>query len=501
VTRPNEEADDVPEVLLVDFDALFWRVWHSTKDEDDAEAPARRTVAQIREWSRTWERLAVCHDVGRTWRHELSSVYKANREAKPEHARAQRRNALEMLTREGFLLWAADGFEADDVIASACRALAPLRCVVATADKDLHQLVSPRVVVLAPDGNFRGEEFVREKFGVPPSYLGDWLAIVGDASDNVAGVDGIGPKGATALLQKYGSLLGVIDAARDETTEIKPKARQSLLESEAKLALAVKLVTLREDVTGIEWGDVHKPRRLAEAPHFERSERDMSDETETQKQTTEQTTDLALAEEPAVPATTAQIVPIDHETAARPLAPRPAEWQHSLEPQTIKGAYWLAERLNNSRLFAGAFSTPDQMFAAILLARSHGVETMKVLMPGMVHNIKGKLTMSAQMIVGLVLRSGKAEYFECVESTAARAVYVTKRRGGRNEMRLEFTIEEARAAGYLAKQDSAWQKTPETMLRHRCETELARMAYPDVVGGLYSPEEMIDADARPERAA
>lgn len=487
-------SEEVPRILLVDFDGLYWRIWHSTKDEDEAEAPARRTVAQIREWARTWEHIAVCHDVGRTWRHELSSLYKANREAKPEHAQAQRRNALEMLEREGFLLWAAEGFEADDVLASAARALAPAKVVIATADKDLHQLVSERVVVLAPDGNFRGADFVREKFGVGPAQLGDWLALVGDSSDNIAGVDGIGPKWATWLLRSYRDILGVLDAARDETTEIKPKQRQSILESEQKLALAVKLVTLREDVTGIKWGDVHKPRRQAAAPHFERSEQDMSDEMTDEREAPAmvEQQNQPPQEEDAQPTQTAQIVPIEQaqQPAQTTALARPADWQQSLEPQTIKGAWWLAERLNNSRLFSAAFATPDAMFAAILLARSHGIETMKVLMPGMVHNIKGKLTMSAQMIVGLVLRSGKAEYFECVESTAARAVYVTKRKGGRNEMRLEFTIEEARAAGYLAKQDSSWQKTPKTMLRHRCETELARMAYPDVVGGLYTPDEL-----------
>ena len=230
----------------------------------------------------------------------------------------------------------------------------------------------------------------------------------------------------------------------------------------------------------------------------------MSDETQTETQEPETNTQPAQpTQEEQAPQQTAQIVQFDptQQQAHAVAIVRPTEWQQSLEPQTLRDAYAVAKTLSNSRLFSASFSTPDAVFAAILLARAHGVEAMKVLMPGMVHNIKGKLTMSAQMIVGLVLRSGKAEYFECVESTAARAVYVTKRKGGRNEMRLEFTLEEARAAGYLAKQDSSWQKTPKTMLRHRCETELARMAYPDVVGGLYSPEEMLDVDARPERAA
>jgi hypothetical protein len=180
---------------------------------------------------------------------------------------------------------------------------------------------------------------------------------------------------------------------------------------------------------------------------------------------------------------------------------RPSEFALSLEPMTHGECKEVARILCDSRLFQQTFSTPQAVFSAIMLARSHGLGLMQVLMPGMVHNIKGKIAMSAQMIVGLVLRSGKAEYFDCVETTSQKAVFVTRRVGSKRETVLEFTIEEAKAAGYLGKPDSSWQKTPKTMLRHRCETELARLVYPDVVGGLYTPQEFEDAEVRPERAA
>lgn len=488
------------ELLLVDFDAVYWQAWHSQSAEDDADLCARRTVGRIREWSKSWEHVAVCHDVGRSWRHDVSSVYKANREAKPAHAMAQRRNALEQLRSEGFPLWSAEGYEADDVIASAAVAARArgAQVIIATADKDLHQLLGDGVRILdTRGGDFRGPEFVVEKWGVKVDQLGDWLALVGDASDNIAGVPKVGATTATKLLVAYGSILGILDAARDESSPLTPKLREALLASQQSLALGVRLVELRKDVP-VDLEQALRPRRAqVTEPQFDSTQEDqVSDEQETHQS--------AQDDQPEQTSTSSAIVefaPTQQVAEVKAIAIRPPDWQQSLEPQTLRDAYMLAKTLHNSRLFAGTFANESSIFAGVLLARAHGLETMKVLMPGMVHNIKGKLTLSAQMIVGLVLRSGKAEYFDCVESTSERAVYVTKRKGAKHEVRFEFSLEEARAAGYLGKPDSAWQKTPKTMLRHRCETELARAVYPDVVGGLYSPEEMLDADVRQERVA
>lgn len=487
------------ELLLVDFDAVYWQAWHSQAAEDDADLCARRTVGRIRDWACSWSALGVCCDVGRSWRHELSSVYKANREAKPAHAMAQRRNAIEQLRREGFVVWSAEGFEADDVIASATVAARArgANVIIATADKDLHQLLGDGVRILdTRGGDFRGPEFVADKWGIRVDQLGDWLALVGDASDNVAGVPKVGATTATKLLNAYGSILGILDAARDESSPLTPKLREALLASQQTLALGVRLIELRKDVP-VPIDEAFRPRKQhIEEPAFEQQEEPVSEETETQ-----QTNQEEQHEQPAQSAAIVEFAQSQQMAEVRPIAIRPPDWQQSLEPQTLRDAYMLAKTLHNSRLFAGTFANESSIFAGVLLARAHGLETMKVLMPGMVHNIKGKLTLSAQMIVGLVLRSGKAEYFDCIESSSERAVYVTKRKGAKHEVRFEFSIEEARAAGYLGKPDSAWQKTPKTMLRHRCETELARAVYPDVVGGLYSPEEMLDADLRQERVA
>lgn len=507
-------AISVSDIILIDFDAIYWRHWHTTKPEDSAEQPAIGAVAHVRRLRATCNHAIVCVDAPRTWRHELSPTYKSSRAEKPPHAIAQRRNAIQMLEEQGFRPLTVAGFESDDVIASACKwALSrtylnngptngkPVHnVIVATMDKDLHQLVGDRVKVLTLDkGEYRGPEYVRERYGIGPELLGDWLALVGDASDTIAGVPGVGPKTATSLLQKYGSLLGILEAARDQTTDMTPRGRSALLDNQAQLALARKLVTLRDDLA-IDWASYMTDQSTQgqgaqEAMMEDEDAAPESEERPAAPEATKSEPKVMVEQARPKPAQTTALATIQERVV------RPTEFALSLEPMTHSESRHVAKWLCDSRLFQQTFATQDQVYAAIMIARSHGLPLMQVLMPGMVHSIKGKISMSAQMIVGLVLRSGKAASWDCIETTSQRAVFATQRVGSKRETQLEFTIEEARAAGYLGKPDSSWQKTPKTMLRHRCETELARLVYPDVVGGLYTPQEFEDAEARPERAA
>lgn len=496
------------DLILIDFDAVYWRHWHTMKPEDAAEAPAYSTVRHIRELRAQCDQAIVCVDSPRCWRHELSPGYKSSRKEKPAHAGAQRANALRMLEEQGFKPIRVDGYEADDLIASATEWAVALghNVVIATMDKDLHQLVRPTrgsedadsvgaVNILTLDkGEYRGVDYVRTRYGIGPELLGDWLALVGDSSDTIAGVPGIGDKTATKLLQAYGSILGCLDAARDQTTTMTPAGRSKLLDNQEQLALARRLVTLSSDVKA-EW-ERHMTSKQSEGAT-------MATEAEYEETAPESEERPAIPEAAKSEPATAVEQPKPKPTAlaVREVVARPSEFALSLEPMTHAESRHVAKWLCDSRLFQQTFATQDQVYAAIMLARSHGLPLMQVLMPGMVHSIKGKVSMSAQMIVGLVLRSGKAASWDCIETTSQRAVFATQRVGSKRETTMEFTIEEAKAAGYLGKPDSSWQKTPKTMLRHRCETELARLVYPDVVGGLYTPQEFEDAEARPERAA
>lgn len=561
---------DAPRLLLVDLSAIFHQAYHVSGGED-ADAASRKTVQRVRGIATSFERLAICGDAPRNWRHDKLSTYKATRAAKPPEFRAQFERAVHQLRLDGFPMWIVDGFEADDVIASATAVARGrgMHVVVMTHDKDLSQLlIDPGVSILdISTGQIRTADDVRKDpgkapassangFGVDPSQLGDWLAIVGDTSDNVPGVQGIGAKGATALLTRFGSIDGIMAAveAPDRLLEwnlrasngeaieeigpkpevpdppIKPAALAALKSGEKQLRLSRELIGLRADVP-IPFDEAlaeRKPQALpthTPMPTFDENEdlRPMmiNPNAENQNATPEPANGNGAPPPPdsqpeaprtvvepplpqaAVPVQSQQAstAPIATEAGFDPRATpsalmspaaRPAIWQHTLEPTTLNDALKISRALHESRLFSH-FGSAEGIFAAHLIARAHGIETMKVLMPGMVHNIKGKLSMSAQLMVGLVLRSGVCEYFDLVESTPKRAVYVTKRKGAKHEVKFEFTIEEAQSAGYLGKADSAWSKTPKTMLRHRCETELCRAVYPDVVGGLYSAEELENA--------
>lgn len=203
------------------------------------------------------DHLAVAMDTAApTFRHVLYPDYKANRESAPEDLHAQVPMILETLAAAGVPQVGKDGWEADDVIASlAARAAEKgLDTVMVTGDKDLLQLVGEHVSALRPPKKGENEyrlttpTEVLEEFGVAPELIVDYLALIGDSSDNVPGVAGIGPKGAVRLLQDFGSLEHIyqhIDAC--------PAGVAQKLRTSHDLAfLSQDLVRLRSDVLTVE---------------------------------------------------------------------------------------------------------------------------------------------------------------------------------------------------------------------------------------------------------
>jgi DNA polymerase I len=161
-------------------------------------------------------------------RMELVPEYKAQRPPMPAALRAQVGTAVEYLERAGIAWLRQDGQEADDVLASLCAqaesASEARDILVVTSDKDMYQLVGGKVRIapVAGKGGLIGTEEVRVKTGVEPGQIVDWLALTGDASDNIAGVPGIGPKTAADLIRRYGNLEGLW-AGVDELPEGKVK--------------------------------------------------------------------------------------------------------------------------------------------------------------------------------------------------------------------------------------------------------------------------------------
>ena len=155
---------------------------------------------------------AMLFDCGKVkFRLEVAPEYKANRPPMPDDLKSQMPAIREMAEAFGWPLLSAANYEADDLIGGFAKSCTE-KVLIVTSDKDLSQLVNDRISILAPtkgnSGGFaiRQEAEVIEKFGIKPELVADYLALVGDSSDNIPGVSGIGPKSAAALLNEYGPI-------------------------------------------------------------------------------------------------------------------------------------------------------------------------------------------------------------------------------------------------------------------------------------------------------
>lgn len=160
----------------------------------------------------------------------------------------------------------------------------------------------------------------------------------------------------------------------------------------------------------------------------------------------------------------------------------------AFEPRDLTEALHVSQVLVASRLLPRSITTPEAAFAVIATGRELGLSAMQALRS--IHIVEGKPTLSADLMVALVKRSDPCLFFRLIESTGARASYETHRRGEPSPTRMSYTLEEARAAGALSKDN--WRKFPASMLRARCASMLARAVYPDVVLGVYDPDEIAE---------
>jgi len=156
------------------------------------------------------------------------------------------------------------------------------------------------------------------------------------------------------------------------------------------------------------------------------------------------------------------------------------------DPRSIDEALALAEHIVSSGLTPSAVKTPAQALVIMMTGAELGMSPMGALRQ--IHVIEGRPSLSADLLVALVLKSGFAEHFSCVESTNDRAVWSTRRRGESHEVECEWTFGDAKRANLVNKDN--WKKYPRAMLSHRASAELARRVYPDVVGGHYTPDEI-----------
>ena len=184
---------------------------------------------------------------GKTFRNDLYPEYKANRASMPEELREQIKPLHELIKAMGLPLVMESGVEADDVIGTlATQAeLSGLKVVISTGDKDIAQLVTEKIALINTMNNqWLDVAGVQEKFGVPPERIIDYLALMGDTSDNIPGVPKVGPKTAAKWLNQFGTLDDIIARA----DEVKGKVGESLRAHLDAIPLSKDLVTIRCDV-------------------------------------------------------------------------------------------------------------------------------------------------------------------------------------------------------------------------------------------------------------
>ncbi len=241
-------------VYLIDGNAYIHRAYHaipplSTRQGLPTNASFGFTNILLRVLRDKAPRfVAIAFDSkGPTFRHQMFAAYKANRPPMPDDLAAQLPAIRDIVRAYNIPTLERPGLEADDLIASSARRLAGLGCrvVIVSGDKDLLQLVDERITFWDPmQDRLLDAAAVREKYGVPPERLVELFALMGDSSDNVPGVAGVGPKTAGGLIAEHHTLEGVFAAL----AEIKrPKLRETLAASREVAFLSRDLVRLKSD--------------------------------------------------------------------------------------------------------------------------------------------------------------------------------------------------------------------------------------------------------------
>ena len=247
----SEEKDPI---ILVDGSSYLYRAYHAlpplTTSKNQPTGAIKGVISMIKRVliDHPDSPLAVVFDAkGKTFRHDMYSEYKANRPPMPEDLVQQIEPIHRIISLMGIKLIMIPGVEADDVIGTLAEQARQkkLNTVISTGDKDMTQLVCDNVsVVNTMSGELLDENGVMNKFGVGPELITDYLALIGDKSDNVPGVDKVGPKTAVKWLNEYKNIEGI----KKNAESIGGKVGENLRSSIEILDLAHELVKIKTDV-------------------------------------------------------------------------------------------------------------------------------------------------------------------------------------------------------------------------------------------------------------
>jgi DNA polymerase-1 len=253
-TSPTPPRDSRPRLILIDGYSNIFRAFYAIRNLSNSRGEPTNAVygfvTMLKKLLREEdpELIGVALEGGRTFRSDKFEDYKANRRPMPEDLQSQIPLIRKVLEAYRIPILELAGYEADDVLGTlSCRAAeAGYQVVLVSADKDLMQLVEPRVSLYHTGRNkLYGPQEVTEDFGVPPEKVADVLALMGDSIDNIPGVPGIGEKGAKGLIQEYGTLEDLLARAG----EVSRKAyREGLLQHADQARLSKELSTIHTDL-------------------------------------------------------------------------------------------------------------------------------------------------------------------------------------------------------------------------------------------------------------
>lgn len=260
-------------LLLIDGSSYLYRAFHAMPDLRSPQGePTGAIYGMVNMLARLCKEVRFDYSAcifdakGKTFRDELYPEYKANRPSMPADLAAQIATVHEVVRASGWPLLMVDGVEADDVIGTLARQAAAegMQVIISTGDKDMAQLVTPQVTLVNTMTNETLDEAgVKEKFGVPPMRIIDYLTLIGDKVDNVPGVDKCGPKTAVKWLEEYDSLDGVIANAANVGGKVGENLRTAL----EWLPRGRELITIKCDVAL----DAELPAGMESLLHGERN--------------------------------------------------------------------------------------------------------------------------------------------------------------------------------------------------------------------------------------
>lgn len=319
-------------LILVDGSSYLYRAYHAfpplTNSAGEPTGAMYGVLNMLKSLLAQYNpsHVAVVFDAkGKTFRDELFEHYKSHRPPMPDELRAQIEPLHEMVRAMGLPLLAVSGVEADDVIGTLALEAEKkgLSVLISTGDKDMAQLVTPAITLINTMSNtILGPEEVEQKYGVPPALIIDFLAMMGDSSDNIPGVPGVGEKTAQALLQGLGSMQTIYDNL-DKVADLGFRGAKTMatkLEQNRDVAfLSYQLATIKTDVElalpceelTVTEPDTEALQALFSRYEFKRWLSDLQDGKWLQGKKSTTQAQKAQADEPAPVAETSSVLPTE----------------------------------------------------------------------------------------------------------------------------------------------------------------------------------------------